>query len=83
MSETHRPGWVKPLDPSLYVLDEEEKTFMKATTGIQDEEEVKAHVVSVQTKAFAVCISPLSLNVLYLMEPCSFTNTHAFVFSVS
>ncbi|PIL22630.1 hypothetical protein GSI_15321 [Ganoderma sinense ZZ0214-1] len=53
MSETHRPGWDKPLDPALYTLDEEEKAFMKAATGIQDDEELKTHVLAVQTKAFA------------------------------
>ena len=57
MSETHRPGWAKPLDPSLYAPDEEEKAFMKATTGIQDDEELKSHIIAVQTKAFAVCLS--------------------------
>ncbi|TBU48535.1 hypothetical protein BD309DRAFT_949327 [Dichomitus squalens] len=52
MSETHRPGWAKPLDPSLYAPDEEEKGFMKTTTGIQDDEELKAHILAVQSKAF-------------------------------
>ena len=54
MSETHRPGWNKPLDESLYAPDEEEKAFMKTTTGIQDDEELKRHIIAVQTKAFAV-----------------------------
>ncbi len=54
MSETHRPGWAKPLDPSLYTPDEEEKAFMKATTTIQDDEELKAHIIAVQTSAFGV-----------------------------
>ncbi|KAM5534971.1 hypothetical protein V8D89_011344 [Ganoderma adspersum] len=52
MSETHRPGWAKPLDTSLYAPDEEEKAFMKTTTGIQDDEELKTHIIAVQTKAF-------------------------------
>ncbi|TBU29947.1 hypothetical protein BD311DRAFT_719492 [Dichomitus squalens] len=52
MSETHRTGWEKPLNPSLYAPDEEEKAFMQATTGIQDDEELKAHIIAVQTKAF-------------------------------
>lgn len=62
MSETHRPGWAKPLDPSFYAPDEEEKAFMKVTTGIQDDEELKAHIITVQTKAFGV------------REPCLFGN---------
>ncbi len=54
MSETHRPGWAKPLDESLYAPDDEEKAFMKTTTGIQDDDELKRHIIAVQTKAFGV-----------------------------
>ena len=57
MSATHRPSWDKPLDSSIYFLDEEEKAFMKAATGIQDDEGLKSHIIAVQTKAFAVCLS--------------------------
>lgn len=59
MSETHRPGWAKPLDESLYAPDDEEKAFMKATTGIQDDEELKKHIIAVQTKAFGVSVPVL------------------------
>ncbi|KAI0720552.1 hypothetical protein C8T65DRAFT_633472 [Cerioporus squamosus] len=58
MSETHRPGWAKPLDESLYAPDEEEKAFMKATTGIQDDDELKTHIIAVQTKAFGLYMYP-------------------------
>ena len=54
MSETYRPGWDKPLDQSLYAPDEEEKAFMKATTGIQDDDELKEHILAAQANAFAV-----------------------------
>ena len=54
MSETYRPGWDKPLDQSLYAPDEEEKAFMRATTGIQDDDALKEHILAVQAKAFAV-----------------------------
>ena len=54
MSVTHRSRWDLPLDPSLYAPDEEEKAFMKTTTGIQDDEELKAHIFAVQRKAFGV-----------------------------
>ena len=54
MSITHRPRWDLPLDTSLYAPDEEEKAFMKTTTGIQDDEELKAHILGIQTKAFTV-----------------------------
>ncbi|KAI0788412.1 hypothetical protein C8Q74DRAFT_1367139 [Fomes fomentarius] len=46
--------WEKPLDESFYAPDDEEKTFMKVTTGIEDDEELKQHIIRVQTKAYAV-----------------------------
>ncbi|TBU33175.1 hypothetical protein BD311DRAFT_749372 [Dichomitus squalens] len=54
MSITHRPRWDLPLDPSLYAPDEEEKAFMKMTTGIQDDEELKTHIFAIQAKALTV-----------------------------
>ena len=43
-----------PLDEKFYDLDEEEKTFFKKETGIQDDAELKKHIIGVQTKAFSV-----------------------------
>lgn len=43
-----------PLDPSFYKLDDDEVTFFKAMTGIQDAEELKQHILSVQAKAYDV-----------------------------
>ncbi len=43
-----------PLDPKLYSLDEQEAAFFKSATGIQDEEELKKHILDVQAKAYAV-----------------------------
>ncbi|EJF56627.1 hypothetical protein DICSQDRAFT_157852 [Dichomitus squalens LYAD-421 SS1] len=54
MSLTHRSSWDLPLDSSMYAPDEEEKAFMKATTGIQDDEELKAHILAVQAKAWTI-----------------------------
>ncbi|TBU33176.1 hypothetical protein BD309DRAFT_602586 [Dichomitus squalens] len=54
MSVTHRARWDLPLDPTMYAPDEEEKTFMKATTGIQDDEELKEHIFAIQAKAFTI-----------------------------
>ena len=54
MSETNRPGWNKPLDESLYAPDEEEKVFLVATTGIEDDEGLKEHIINLQRKAFGV-----------------------------
>lgn len=42
------------LDEKFYSLDEEEKSFFKKETGIQDDEELKAHIIAVQTKAYSV-----------------------------
>ena len=55
MSVTHEGSrWDLPLDPSMYAPDEEEKAFMKTTTGIQDDEELKTHILAAQKKAFGV-----------------------------
>lgn len=78
MSETNRPGWNKPLDESLYPTDEQGIAFMKATTGIEDDEELKKHILAVQAKAFGVGVAadirgvPSRLN-----NACSCTDTRA------
>ncbi|TFY73288.1 hypothetical protein EWM64_g10724 [Hericium alpestre] len=43
-----------PLDESLYNLNEEEVSFYKQQTGIQDDEELKRHIIAIQTEAYAV-----------------------------
>jgi len=42
----------RPLDPTLLNLEEDEATFFKLLTGIQDEEELKKHIIHVQRKAY-------------------------------
>ncbi|KAI0066720.1 hypothetical protein BV25DRAFT_1912758 [Artomyces pyxidatus] len=42
------------LDESLYRLDDEEAAFFKAQTGIQDDEELKKHLLQGQAEAYAV-----------------------------
>ncbi|KIJ17879.1 hypothetical protein PAXINDRAFT_72333 [Paxillus involutus ATCC 200175] len=50
---------VKPaLDPSLYSLDAESLAFLKAEIGIQDDDELKNHILSVQARAYAVAPYP-------------------------
>lgn len=46
----------RPLDPSIYdaTLNSEVLSFMKSSTGIQDDGELKAHVLDIQKKAYAV-----------------------------
>ncbi|KXN88490.1 hypothetical protein AN958_07156 [Leucoagaricus sp. SymC.cos] len=40
------------LDPSLLNLNDEESQSLKSLTGIQDDEELKHHIIKVQTKAY-------------------------------
>ena len=42
------------LNPSLYAPTPEEVAFMKKWTGIEDEEELKEHAISVQKEAWDV-----------------------------
>ena len=51
MSATKTPV---PLDPSLYSIEGDALEFMKASTGIQDPEELKKHILAVQEEAYAV-----------------------------
>ena len=43
------------LDERLYDLTDEECSFFKQQTGIQDDDELKAHIVQVQAEAYKVC----------------------------
>ncbi|KIL67227.1 hypothetical protein M378DRAFT_73824 [Amanita muscaria Koide BX008] len=43
-----------PLDESLYSLDEDELAFFKSETGINDEGELKKHILTVQARAYEV-----------------------------
>lgn len=45
-----------PLDPSCYKLDDQEAAFFKSMTGIQDDAELKEHILRVQAKAYSVRI---------------------------
>lgn len=43
-----------PLDASYYSLEPEETAFFKAYIGIEDDEELKQHIIKVQTDAYVV-----------------------------
>ena len=43
-----------PLNPGLYKLDAESLAFFKSTTGIQDDDQLKEHILDVQARAYAV-----------------------------
>lgn len=47
-----------PLDESLYSLDENELVFFKSQTGIDNEEELKTHILTVQARAYEVVPYP-------------------------
>ena len=44
-----------PLDENEYKIDEDGLAFMKAQTGIEDEE-LKKHILAVQAEAYAVSL---------------------------
>lgn len=50
----HQP--VLPLDESLYRLDNAELVFFKQQTGIDDSDELKAHLLSIQAEAYEVIL---------------------------
>ena len=43
------------LDERLYDLSDEESSFFKQQTGIQDDDELKEHIIQVQAEAYKVC----------------------------
>ena len=45
------------LDPELYTPEPHEIEFLKAQTGIEGDEELKKHVLTVQKEAWEVCFS--------------------------
>ncbi|KAF8816992.1 hypothetical protein BYT27DRAFT_7154095 [Phlegmacium glaucopus] len=47
-------AWAPPLNNKLYRLDEDEKDFFKKETKIKDDEELKQHILDVQSKAYSV-----------------------------
>ena len=53
--ESTQPSYHKALDERLYDLHDEERSFFKDQSGIQDDEELKAHIFQVQAEAYKVC----------------------------
>ncbi|KAF8510350.1 hypothetical protein BU17DRAFT_55464 [Hysterangium stoloniferum] len=55
---------VDPLDPTFYKMKTEVAAFMKDQTGINDDEELKTHILTVQAEAYAIypypCIRRMS-----------------------
>jgi hypothetical protein len=53
-ADTVKPDARGSLDPTLLNLTDEEEHFLKSWTGIQDDEELKQHILKVQKKAYEV-----------------------------
>ena len=45
----------RALDERFYDLTDEERAFFKQQTGIQDDDELKTHILQVQAEAYKVC----------------------------
>lgn len=76
--------WILPQDDECYILDEDEKTFFKKETRIEDDNELKKHVITVQTKAYAVCFSLCrSKDYMLIRIGNRFINILAFVSLIS
>ncbi|KAK0203785.1 hypothetical protein DFS33DRAFT_832041 [Desarmillaria ectypa] len=48
----------RPLDPTLYALEEDEAAFFKSQTGIEDDAALKSHIFAVQEEAYKICPYP-------------------------
>jgi hypothetical protein len=48
-------GHEVPLDEWFYELTDDDRIFLKQQTGMQDDEELKAHILQVQAEAYKVC----------------------------
>jgi len=59
-----RPG--RSLDESLFTPDPAELAFFKSQTGIDDEQALKDHIISIQRKAYEIynygCIQDFSFT---------------------
>ena len=60
-SSGNKVGWnVLPLDSSIYFLQDDEKAFYKTHTGIQSDDELKQHILNVQSQAYSASYSHVS-----------------------
>ncbi len=48
------PAWKSPLNADFYNLRQDEREFFQKLTGITDDDALKAHIISVQAKAYEV-----------------------------
>ncbi len=83
--QTQQKEGTRPsLDEQLYALDEAEFEFFSSQTGIKDGEELKKHIVKVQTEAYAVSIDSQSCSIdLRLTSHLSLRFIHIVAFADS
>lgn len=60
--EPKHEEWSRSLDDKFYDPDPEALAFYKKETGIEDDEELKQHILRVQKEAFGVSCSFLHLS---------------------
>lgn len=56
MADNPKSGQIVTLDPTMYAPTPDEVLFLKKWTGIDDDEELKQHVLTVQKEAWDVSI---------------------------
>ncbi|KJA22933.1 hypothetical protein HYPSUDRAFT_40431 [Hypholoma sublateritium FD-334 SS-4] len=56
------PALKSPLNPDFYNLRQDEREFFKKLTGIADDDALKAHVITIQTKAYELYSYPCILS---------------------
>jgi hypothetical protein len=60
------PPSKRKLDPNLYNIQPHETAFFKQLTGIYDDELLKQHIIQVQTRAYEVHLSFVSIYILII-----------------
>lgn len=63
------PSWlsnVAPLDTTTLAVRADEAAFLKQQTGIQDDEQLRKHILSVQEKAYRVYPYPCILHFVFI-----------------
>ena len=67
----------RALDERFYDLTDEERAFFKQQAGIQDDDELKTHILQVQAEVYKVCRLVPSAKRRLIMIVHRFILTHA------
>jgi hypothetical protein len=71
------------LDERLYDLTEDERTFFKQQTGIQNDDELKAHLFQVQAEAYEVCIPLKYISSAEMKKKKKFHQKNRFILTLA